>query len=251
MDSLRDPHTMREVHGLREFHQLVFFWMELGGQRLENLERPSWQNYLISLGVTAVRAAAAIEVLAMAGRAEGMQCIVRQIIEIITRFVHLIESKDSGYRAELKRDQDQRSKIKKFGGRCSRPWMGELSSENFPGVDPTPPAEYKPIASPDAGVGIGLRAEYQYLCLITHNHLTAIYAKANTHLRGSQMDSTEPDPPALVERYLHITVDAMQIGCTKFFLDRELLSATDDVRDGLLDRLNKLTDAFKSACPER
>lgn len=251
MDSLRDPHTMREVHGLREFQQLVYFWVELGRQQLENLERPSWQNYLISLGVTAVRAAASVEVLAMAGRAEGMQCIVRQIVEITTRFVHLIDAADAGYRAEVKRDQYQRSKIRKFEGLCSRPWMVELSSDDFPGIDPMPSAEDKPIPPPEAGGGIGLRAEYEYLCLTTHNHLTALYAKANTHLRGNQMDSTQPDPPALVERYLHITVDALQIACAKFLSDRALLSASDDAREDLLRNLNELTNAFRSACPER
>jgi len=250
--AIRDPKTMREAHGLAQYSELVNFWRWLSNLPLKKNERPAWENYLISLGITAFRCTVSAQTLADRGSAEGLGAIARQIVEIATRFRWLIDKKDAGYLVAVRDDATQRAWVRSAPSDTRRPWMEELGEPRLAGIPP--PAsedEDEPqLKMPKGGCGIGMRAEYCYLCLTTHNHLTALYAKANAHLDSDLMNSLDPDPPVLIERYLHIIVDAMHVAIRPILSDPALIESADGGLKMTLD-YDALRDAFRAACQQR
>lgn len=248
--TIRDAETIRHLHGLPQYSELVNFWRLLSNLRLRKKERPAWENYLISLGITAFRCAVSAQVLAHHGGAEGLGVIARQIVEIATRFRWLISTKNAGYLVAVKDDVTQRDWVRTAPGDTHRPWKDELGEPRLAGIPPTASEEEPELKMPKGGCGIGMRAEYCYLCLTTHNHLTPLYAKANAHLDSDQMRSVDPDPPVFIERCLHIIVDAMHAAIRPILTDPTLIESNDGGL-GMTLHYDAMREAFREACPQR
>lgn len=256
----RDATTLLPFRGLYQYEKLISHWFQIAHFKLQNETRDPWQNYTVALGIAAVRASRTLGVLAATDATEGMQCVARHIVELVTRFVHAVDYQGAAYRYESECDARQRGKITSAATASRRRWLTTL-----------PPGGPLPSGTgsepyPEAGSNIGLTAEYKWLCLSTHNHVTALKRKYPGHwehtvapveycsgheLRGPLLDPFDSEPPSDIERYLHIAVDAMAAAEVKLWNTPGLTLDSDEQRRHSLNALDALLVAFRKACPER
>jgi hypothetical protein len=258
-----DPKTLSPVHGLCEFDALVTYWENFACMRLQNPTRRPWENHLIGLGISAVRSTRSLSVLANMRATEGMQCIARNVVELVSKMVHIVDHKDAAYRYDFSRDVKQQKKIYDSETENGKTWLSE-ATELVPDPDGTDHESVKPNCQ-----NIGMKAEYQYLCLSTHNHVSSLKRKSPTHwdyfigqlvtnhyeqsliLRGATINPFVREPAIDVERYLHICAIAMQKAVAKIVDSPELLVASVPIADEIKRQGTMLRDAFNAACPKR
>jgi hypothetical protein len=258
-----DPKSLSPVHGLHEFDELVRFWESNACLRMQNATRPPWENYLIGLGISAVRSTRSLSVLANTRTTEGMQCIARNIVELVSKAIDLIVSRDKACAYFLKEDGKQRRKIARSESEIGRNWLSA-----FTDVAPEPDGATEFVRTPDCQ-NIQMKAEYQYLCHSAHNHLNALKRKLPNHwstyegeavvsayepnllLRGHAIDPFGREPAVDVERYLHICVIAMEKLLTKILESRELFLDPETVADHIKSGHKARIDSFLKACPRR
>jgi hypothetical protein len=237
----REPETLPNL--FRPFGELIDFLTSLSTWELRG-NRAHWENYLASLGLTAVAKSRSILVLIRADSTEGVGTLTRELFELATRFLFCIDKRDDALAAALRKEINQLKNVENGVWstqsserikQCEQ-LLEQLAIQDSKLDEPKPQGEKGSPRTIENDI-------YQWLCLDAHNRPGAILDKHGGHINSHVLTPFGQVSNLQLNQYLRFAARALCNMAEPYLSSENLVE--DASRVAFLVRLRELKSPFE------
>jgi hypothetical protein len=199
------------------FEELINFLGSLAQSELTP-NRPAWQNYLASLGITAVSTCRSIQVLVRADSTEGIAMLTRELFQLATRFINCIDNTEVALLQGIHQEMKQLKTIGDAQGKHTLALVDTRIRQCCELLQRLHADDSKMQKEPESGTLVGDLGVpiYKWLCLDAHNRPGAILAKHGEHIDQDRLTPFGAVSAEQVDQYLRFAAYAVGAICRHY-----------------------------------